>query len=1456
MLEKTTNYLSQKIGSEVSIKTVEYNLFTEFQFSDIHVKDLSGKDLLAIDDFYLRFRILPLFQNKLIVKTVILSNPTFNVLADSLGNTNFSHIIEAFKKDDDNENASNFYFQVRTFLIKNGDISFTNIDTFKKATGFDPNHIHIANFNASIYIEKNKNDSIEFNLKNCSFNEQSGLIVKQLQAESSIGKDYFHVDRLYIQLPSSVLEFDYLSLDYAHQEKITSVMQLLDKSSIAFITKKVSIKGEDIACFVPELKFLEHPIEIFANAQGAFNGLQIQQFNLRYGQAVQLAASVELTGINNLDEMFIYTNINEFSVKLFPLESLIASITRKPFLFPTEIRNLGQLEYSGNISGFFSDIVAYGKLQTNVGTLSTDILLAFDIKNNTLDYKGNLRSSRLRLNRLLGNDSGFGNTQFRIDVNGKKNNKNELSGTIKGIVQSLDYNRYTYKNIKMDGSYNPNGYIGQIDIDDENGKIHFDGDIDISRNLPIMNFVAEVENLKPYRLNLTENNKDLSASFSIKTSIQGSSIDNIVGNINIQNVELKNNADLFTSKSIEITSNKNGQKQQLTIESSIINASLEGEFTLSTLGDNFLSIIHEQFSDIDEIKKVKTKNGNNFTLQATIEPLANLAKVLEWKISTEKETLLYGFYNDYEDQFALNIKSSDIKLDKSHIYFAHINIENPDKHIETSIAAGLRLPKDSIVVGVSATSMDKHTDATISWENHYGPEFNGIIHTRIVLENNKQINRLATNINILPSDIVVHDSIWHIAESDIFYTKDSLVINQFSLEKDNKYVKINGTASKYLEDILHININQFNLEYLSNLIELKGIHLSGVATGVVSIQELFKKPIFNANINAKDFGLNSAPFGDVKALATYNYDLEQIDIEGVITNKKLMQSEVKGHISPTRNDMLLRADMREVNLKFLDPYLSSFAKDIEGEATGVIYIGGDLRAVEVWGKAFVNKAKLHIDFLKTDVYFSDYITMHKNAILLTDITIADKKGNKGKLNGKITHNAFSDFVFDIDMILNNMLVYNTTDKDNPDFFGTVYASGVAKIYGNVDLISIDVAGKTEKNTIFYIPINTSSSAIDGNFITFINRNQVTTGTRPNRRTQQQESTESQLRITVQVEATPDAEVVLILDERTREYIQGNGNGNIRLSLEPNENLKMYGNYTLNEGKYYFVMQNAIRITFDIRDGSTIAWDGNPYNGAIDILATYQVSASLLDLFDANMLQDVKRLTIPVLCKVHLTGELQQPNIKLDLELPTADDELRRRVQNIVHSEEMMSNQMVFLLMLGRFYNPQLLTNSQPSTAGMATMIASATLSSQLNYWLSQISNDVNLGVNYRQTEGADITSREIEVALTTNLLDNRLIINSNVGYREDAFTENNFIGDFDIEYKINRSGRLRLKAYSHSNDKYYVRNALTTQGVGIVYREDFDSTKNIFNSIRRIFRKKSAPTQQNTPIEQTQETTE
>ena len=186
----------------------------------------------------------------------------------------------------------------------------------------------------------------------------------------------------------------------------------------------------------------------------------------------------------------------------------------------------------------------------------------------------------------------------------------------------------------------------------------------------------------------------------------------------------------------------------------------------------------------------------------------------------------------------------------------------------------------------------------------------------------------------------------------------------------------------------------------------------------------------------------------------------------------------------------------------------------------------------------------------------------------------------------------------------------------------------------------------------------------------------------------------------------------------------------------------------------------------------------------------------------------------------------------DLEFPTLTQDTYRKVRSIVSTDDMMNRQIIYLLALNRFYTPDYMAST--TKGNELVSVASSTISSQLGSILGQLSDKWNIAPTFRSDRG-DFSDMEVDLALSSYLLDNRLLFNGNFGYRDKALNNNSFIGDFDLEYLLNKSGNIRLKAYNRYNDQnYYVKSALTTQGVGIVFKRDFDD---IFSWLKRLRRK-------------------
>ena len=328
--------------------------------------------------------------------------------------------------------------------------------------------------------------------------------------------------------------------------------------------------------------------------------------------------------------------------------------------------------------------------------------------------------------------------------------------------------------------------------------------------------------------------------------------------------------------------------------------------------------------------------------------------------------------------------------------------------------------------------------------------------------------------------------------------------------------------------------------------------------------------------------------------------------------------------------------------------------------------------------------------------------------------------------------------------------------------------------------------------------------------------------------------------------TPEAEVQLVFDSKIGDISKATGSGNINLRINTLGDFRIYGDYQIEEGDYLFTLQNVINKKFKVRKGGTITWNGDPANAFINLQAVYNVRTSLRNLFN----DEIYNKRYPVECQLNLSNQLTNPDIQLDILLPTADEETKTLLKNSLNTEDKLSKQFLSLLVINSFLpDPSLMTGTEqqsrttdyPQAVGVTT---SELLSNQLSYWLSQISSDFDIGFSYMP--GDEITTNQVEVALSTQLLNDRVTINTNldVGGQNATPTESsentsNIVGDFSVDIKLTQSGKLRMKAFTRANDNRLYELAPYTQGIGFFYREDFNNFDELINRYwSRIFSKK------------------
>jgi hypothetical protein len=290
-------------------------------------------------------------------------------------------------------------------------------------------------------------------------------------------------------------------------------------------------------------------------------------------------------------------------------------------------------------------------------------------------------------------------------------------------------------------------------------------------------------------------------------------------------------------------------------------------------------------------------------------------------------------------------------------------------------------------------------------------------------------------------------------------------------------------------------------------------------------------------------------------------------------------------------------------------------------------------------------------------------------------------------------------------------------------------------------------------------------------------------------------------------------------------IRTRGHGDLRMNYLNTGQFTMEGEFNIDRGSFFFTLQNIINRDFDIRRGSKVSWTGDTYDAKINMIAVYKVKTTLGDFGPP---QD-SASRVPVDCIISLRNRLLDPEIKFTVEFPDLKEDTKQYIYSRLDTNDqaMMSQQMMSLLVLNSFSS----SSGYDGNVGFNTF---SLLTNQLSNWLSQISNDFDIGVNYRP--GDQVSSQEVEVALSTQLWDDRVLVDGNVGVKgsETSQNTNNLVGEVTVEVKITPEGNLRAKAFNKSNNfDLYKNYAPYTQGVGIFYTKEFNKLREAFTFRKR-----------------------
>ena len=1433
--------LSDLLNTRVTIGRINIGLLNRIIIDDVLLDDQDEQEMLKVTRLSAKFDIMPFFKGKISISSVQLFGFNINLQKKTPDSPpNFKFVLDAFASNDTVKKDNSLDLRINSILIRRGRMAYHVLSEEETPGKFNAKHIHLQNIIANISLKALSKDSINLGIKRLSLDEKvSGFSLKKMSLKLVANSRQTSIDNFAIELPETSLKLDTIHLIY---DSLKAFDRFTEQVRFSFRTLPSQITLKDISPFLPALSHFKEPISLDMEVKGTVNQLTCSHLEITAdNRQFRLKGDVALQDLSHPQDAYVFGTLSELTATTRGVGFLVRNLSHDYNGVPPVLERLGNVSFRGEVSGYFTDIVTYGQLHTDLGGVNMDLKLSSDKSKGLFAYSGAVKTTDYKLGKLLANEQ-LGEITFNLDVHGRHVTDRLPVVELKGLIASVDYSRYRYENITLDGEYKQGGFNGKVALDDPNGSIYLNGDVNVSSRIPTFNFQAIINKLRPHDLNLTSKYPDTEFSLKLRANFTGGSVDEMIGEINVDSLEFMSPEKQYFMNNMNIRASKQNNENQLRLTSEFLTASVEGKFQYHTLPASILNIMRKYVPSLILPPKKPIETHNNFQFDIHIYNTDILSTIFNIPLTVYTHSTLKGYFNDPLQRLRVEGYFPRLQYKNNFIESGMILCENPSDHIRARVRLTNLKKKGAVNLSLDAQAKDDNISTTLNWGNSAAVTYSGqLAAVAKFLRTEGEKPLLKAMVEVKPTDIILNDTLWQIHPSQVVVDSGKVDVNNFYFSHQDRYVRINGRLSDNPQDSVKVDLKDINMGYVFDIASISDdVNFEGDATGTAYASGVFKKPVMNTRLFIKNFSLNQGRLGDLNIYGEWDNENRGIRLDASIKDISTTPSRVTGIIHPLKPEsgLDLNIEANELNLKFLEHYMKSIANDIKGRATGKVHFYGKFKGLNLDG-AVMTDASMNFDILNTHFAIKDTILLAPTGLTFNNIHISDMEGHSGRMNGYLHFQHFKNLNYRFEIQANNMLVMNTKESTDMPFYGTVYGTGNALLTGNaIQGLDVNVAMTTNRNSIFTYINGSVASATSNQFIKFVDKTPRRTiqdsiqiisyyEQLQQKRQEAEEEQKTDIRLNILVDATPDATMKIIMDPVAGDYISGKGTGNIRTEFYNKGDVKMFGSYQINQGVYKFSLQEVIRKDFVIKNGSTITFNGAPLDANLDIQASYTVnSASLNDLIPEESSSIIQQPNVKVNCIMNLSGILVRPTIKLGIELPNERDEVQTLVRNYISTEEQMNMQILYLLGIGKFYTEDARNNQN---SNVMSSVLSSTLSGQLNNALSQVfeTNNWNIGTNL-STGDKGWTDMEVEGILSGQLLNNRLLINGNFGYRDNPMANTNFVGDFEAEWLINRSGDIRLKAYNETNDRYYTKTNLTTQGVGIMYKKDFNKWSDLF----------------------------
>ncbi len=1436
LAQKVADYLNKGHKSKIIIGGVDVKLLDNaLALKDVLVLDYKSDTLLFVHELTYNVDSFGLEKHYINSNLLRLNDGLMDIKMYKGDSVNtFAFFLSEWQDKKDTTKAPSWTIYSKKLTLDNFDFRFSNENIIATKKGIDYNHLSLQKINGEIDDLRFAGDSIEAKLKNLKLKDKCGFDLHRLNAEVKNTSTQLVLNNLILDYNASLFKGN-VKLGY---QNFGEFGDFINKVKMNITVAKADVLMDDVGFFAPSLIGWNERVKLQGVISGRVSSIKLQNIFLEMANATSLTGTIEMDGLPEISNTFIYADLHHLSSNYNDLSSITypANEHFEHIQIPELVKKLGDLSFSGEFTGFINEFVANGNLKTQLGEIYSDVQLKVDKKNgHQLHGQVDIPSfqlGRLISNNLLGNVSMDGATQINFGKN--------PNASFDGKVYSFDFKNYNYKNIKLNAKVHESYFAGLLSVKDKNLDLDFDGEVNAKKDSIVYNFKAQLNKANLTKLHIIDRDTSLMVSANAVVNLSGNSIDELRGKAILDKVHWKEGLFDEDFGRIQFLTSQGKNGRHVDLSSNIADMSVAGDFSIEHLPELVMNYF-KGFANNIITENISVKKNQYVVISARIDDFKQIQRLFFPTIYLERHSEVLFRYSDkigvLFDMYSDSCSFSGINV-KEVALSAH---PNTDGKYAVQLNAARLYPNDKIPlnkVDFSSTIKQNTLDFLCVWNNDDSLKNNAHIGANVKLHS---VDSLEANFN--DTYFYLQNRLWTLnKENQVVWKKDRGEINNLRLNLEEKTLMVQGSVGDRDKDVLQMDFDGISLEFLKLFIH--SIDVKGSVTGGISVASVMNKPKVTSSLKLKDLVVNDQPFGETVINTTYLSEEEKVGVNLKVkrvtggNNDDGYLLRLSGDYFPfkEKDQLNCKIDFKNFRISLLQPYFVGVLSNInKAKVYGELEVKGELSSPIVLGELQFKDFSPTIDYLNVAYDLNDKVHFREDGIYFENFLMkgmapyynAVKNEGMGSINGVITHNKFHDFYFNLSINAKKLIALNTDLSRNKNYYGKAFVSGDIMIGGspqNIIMYANLTTEKFERNisnvdyTVLVLPLDQQEDLPMFDFVEFVNPKDTTT-----KAAKVKDFVDVPwLDMALDIHVTPDAKVEMIFDSRVGDEITAEGYADMQFQINTNGKFTMNGTYEVEKGEYYFTLKNFLAKKFKVSQGGTVTWTGNPMEAEIDLKALYTVRTKVSSIMDSTKYSahqiDEMKSTVPVDVVMYLKGNLWKPLTSLDLELLKANVRAQEIVADNIVGESEKAKQAVSLLMQGSFIVPDNSAASGATVINAGLANAKQFLTGQVNNYLSQITGDaINVGFDYN---GASDSLSNVSMNVSKNLYNDKVVISGTFDLGKDA-------SDMEVQYKVTKDVTVKAFRKSQQNQKDQ-EGSVPTQGASVFIRKDFDSLRELF----------------------------